>query len=143
MLTEDHFTCWVCGHKYVCWADNNIAVWHTSNHQICCLVGENLQFIVYYRLIPGESPAWTGRTPRTPGLRDSESDSASKGGEDPGSDESDKAEWSEEERDTKVNTMMCPGPLMITMFPTGHMWPTAHQEGADGGDEVRQEAGQR
>ena len=83
------------------------------------------------------------RSPRTPGLRDSDSDSASKGGEARGSEESDKAEWSEEDRGTKVSTLICPGPLMITMFPTGHMWPTAHQEGAEGGDEVRQESKRR
>ena len=32
VLTEDHFTCLVCGLKYVSWADDNNAVWHTSNH---------------------------------------------------------------------------------------------------------------
>ena len=53
MLTEDHFTCWVCGLKYVSWAGANPAVWHTSNHKICRLVGENLQIVAYYCLIPG------------------------------------------------------------------------------------------
>ena len=30
--TEDHFTCLVWGLKYVSWADNDSAFWHTSNH---------------------------------------------------------------------------------------------------------------
>ena len=33
----------------------------------CYLVGENFQFIVYYRLLPGESLAWPERTPTDQG----------------------------------------------------------------------------
>ena len=69
VLTEDHFTCLVCGQKYVCWAGDNTAVWHTSNHQICCLVGENLQFIIYYRLIPGNPRPGLGEPLQTRGER--------------------------------------------------------------------------
>ena len=45
------------------------------------------------------------RSFRTPGLRNSDSDRVSDDGD---LDESDKAEWSEEERGTKVSILMCP-----------------------------------
>ena len=61
-------------------------------------------------------------------FRVADSDSASEGGEVHGSDESDKIEWSEEGHGTKVCTLMFLGPLMVTAFPTGHVWTTAHQE---------------
>ena len=59
------------------------------------------------------------------------------------SDESDKAKGSEEDCGTKVSILMWPWPLMIVTFSTGHMWSAAHQEGAERGDEVLQEPGQR
>ena len=51
------------------------------------------------------------RSSRTPGLLDSDSMS-----EDGDVRDSEKPEWSEEEHGTKVSTLMCPWPLMITPF---------------------------
>ena len=56
------------------------------------------------------------RSPRTQGLQDSDLDRMSEDGDVRDSDESDKPEWSEEERGTKVSTLMCPWPLIITPF---------------------------
>ena len=69
MQTEDPFTCWVCGQKYVYREDDNPEVWRTSNYTNMSLMKSTL-----YRLLssnPWGIPSLDWANPYRPGVNES------------------------------------------------------------------------